>query len=286
MIGFAFFYACLLPCIHSHVSATYSKNIFKIPMKYIPLYLIKRCRRLRVLSSEAYTLLDGIYTLGCNGITMINEGWMYNILQFIKPPFDHQIFHSSVTAKLSILRLWFAKSHGGNRSLPPQLIGLAPAACSFSNKALKSISNLFQTNFKVKFYVYTESEIPGSFGFLSFSSAPFCSCSWIPCSMLFTFPEWTHLYLKILFAVWFANLQILICASSQLLFQAWRLIAYGQFGLSRDHVQNSLLIVSPKSKLFWYSCLSEEHCCLTLRLSTSFSQVFSEKLPCLIGSYQ
>lgn len=52
----------LPPCIHSHVTAKYSVNIFQIPTKYIATIPDRKVegRRLRL---QKFTLLDGIFTL-------------------------------------------------------------------------------------------------------------------------------------------------------------------------------------------------------------------------------
>lgn len=146
-------------------------------------YLIERCRRLKVHSSEVYTLLDGIFIPRCNDITIINQEFLYNILQFIKPPVYHWLdFHNSVReGKDGVLRLWFAKNYGGVRFLTQSNI-LAPAVLRFSNKSLKRMTSLFQGNFKISIqvHVHTDSEILDSLGFPPVPSVPFHFCFSIP----------------------------------------------------------------------------------------------------------
>lgn len=92
-------------CIHSHVTAKEAASILKIPTQHLAQQPIGRYRRLKVSPSEVYTLLDGIFLLPCNAISVINQKCLYDISQFVKPPGYHRLdFHDSEQAKVRILR--------------------------------------------------------------------------------------------------------------------------------------------------------------------------------------
>lgn len=73
---YAFCYALLPPCIHSHATAKYSKSILKIPEKYIPRCPLERqriaCPAFRNMHSFRWSFNS------CNTTIIINQECLCN----------------------------------------------------------------------------------------------------------------------------------------------------------------------------------------------------------------